>query len=464
MAQQTWFVVRGGKETGPYSGTQLKDMAASGKLKPSDQVRRADVETARPASAIKGLFPAPADATVKTAADSGSSQKSSEAPPPPPRIPRKYLLIGGGAFAGLLVMCLVCAGIGNLVGNRGGSGKQTDTKNPSNDASGGGSDPAKTEVDFSKVDYGYDYTKDDYETVPVGAEKKTRKRIIDKGDPILQGKPETAEGYADSTGKFVYHGVSVAWFDVAEKTKLQEEKYLHGKVHGVMVRYSQSGSKVDEIPFVQGRRHGIAKGWFDNGDQEYEEAFIEGNRHGPARFWHKNGKPSIISFYRIGQPHGEYVSFSHKAWMGNDGKTYDPFELKRGRYENGKPVGQWKFGFISDIQRVYHVEVSDSKWTGGTMKEFVGRMQLYMLEKFPNHQLVFDPQSGVANSFADSPEAFFEVFGRPASDTQDIEKSSAPPNLRDKYRKWGYVLKNGSSMQLRVAPTQDGKILIKSGR
>jgi hypothetical protein len=38
MAGQTWFVVRGGKEEGPFTGTALKDMAASGKLLPTDQV------------------------------------------------------------------------------------------------------------------------------------------------------------------------------------------------------------------------------------------------------------------------------------------------------------------------------------------------------------------------------------------------------------------------------------------
>ena len=48
MAQ--WFVVRGGKETGPLSTEQVKEMAAVGKLLPSDQVRRDDGGESRPAS------------------------------------------------------------------------------------------------------------------------------------------------------------------------------------------------------------------------------------------------------------------------------------------------------------------------------------------------------------------------------------------------------------------------------
>ncbi len=83
MAQQQWFVVRGGKETGPYSGTQLKDMAATGKLKPTDQVRRADVETARPASAIKGLFE-PVKAPRKPPPDVQPRQAASRSDPDAP--------------------------------------------------------------------------------------------------------------------------------------------------------------------------------------------------------------------------------------------------------------------------------------------------------------------------------------------------------------------------------------------
>jgi hypothetical protein len=471
MAMQTWFVVRGGNEEGPYSGTALKDMAATGKLKPTDLVRRGDVETARPASQIKGLFPTPSEAAaVKSGPRAGPSQGTSDDRlTPPARKPRKYLLIGAGVFAGLLVTCLVCAGIGSLVGNRGGSGKHADDGNPSKalpaqpGQTGDRADSTKAGADPSKVDYAYDFAKDDYETIPVGAKKETRKQVIDKGGPPLQGKPETAEGYVDSSGKFVRHGVSTAWYDRAESSKLQEEKYLHGKLHGIMTGYAQNGNKVFEFPFVHGKKHGVMKGWFDKGEQEYEIGFIDGKQHGPTRYWHKSGRTNYTATYRDGLRHGEYVSYADGSFKGYDGKNYDPFEFKHGTYQNGVPVGEWRFGYISDTRLGYFVEAKTGKWNGGLIRQFVARVQLHMLEKYPTHMLVFDPQGGVANAFADSPEAFFEVFGRPASDTRDLEQSSAPPNLRDKYRKWRYDLKDGS-MNFRVAPTQDGKILIKSGR
>lgn len=470
MAQQQWFVVRGEREEGPFSGTVLKDMASSGKLQPTDMVRRGDVETARPASQIKGLFvPATAGSQqTERARSEPPTEAGNTTPTPRHRSSRKYLLIGGIALSSLLGMCVILAVIGTLLGNRGGNTKQ-DGKQPRQSADvtakqgDDGAGPMKADVDLSKVDYSYDFSKDDYASVPDGFKKETRKQVIDKGGPPLQGKPETAEGYVDSTGKFVRHGLTVAWYDKAESDKLQEEKYLHGQLHGVMVGYAQNGKKLFEFPFVHDKKHGVMKGWFDNGQQEYEIGFIDGKQHGPTRYWHKSGRTNYTATYRDGVRHGEYVSCADGSYKGYDGKNYDLFEFKRGTYQNGVPVGEWKFGYISDTRLGYFVEAKPGKWNGGTIRQFVARMQLYMLEKFPNHMLVFDPQSGVANAFADSPEAFFEVFGRPASETQDLEKSTAPPNLREKYRKWRYDMKDGS-LNFRVAPTQDGKLAIRSGR
>lgn len=107
MSQQTWFVVRGGKEEGPYSGTALKDMATSGKLKPTDLVRRGDVETARPAGHIKGLFPAGDGVGVASTPKPPADRDTAPAP-----AVRKPLVIVA-TVAGALV--LLCGGVGVLV-------------------------------------------------------------------------------------------------------------------------------------------------------------------------------------------------------------------------------------------------------------------------------------------------------------------------------------------------------------
>ena len=51
-----WFVVRKGKEHGPFQDAQLKSLATSGKLKEEDQVRRSDQKSTVTAKSIGGLF------------------------------------------------------------------------------------------------------------------------------------------------------------------------------------------------------------------------------------------------------------------------------------------------------------------------------------------------------------------------------------------------------------------------
>lgn len=52
-----WFIVRDGKEEGPVSSPDLKELAETGKLQPDDRVRRTDMKATVKASAVKGLFP-----------------------------------------------------------------------------------------------------------------------------------------------------------------------------------------------------------------------------------------------------------------------------------------------------------------------------------------------------------------------------------------------------------------------
>jgi len=107
---QNWFVVRGKNEEGPFTGTQLKDMAAKGQLKPTDRVRREDMTAPVLASSIKGLFAKPEAAVPSTSA-------RSDDPPTPPTDSTKasnkkkvmlFAVIGGAC----LLLC--CGGLSIL--------------------------------------------------------------------------------------------------------------------------------------------------------------------------------------------------------------------------------------------------------------------------------------------------------------------------------------------------------------
>ncbi len=102
-----WFIVRDGKEHGPFSGQQLKEMAATGKLQPDDKVRRDDMQAASKASAIKGLF-----ASVEVTPAKPPAPTSSETPPPATKTgpSKKTLIIASAAAGAFLLLC--CGGLG----------------------------------------------------------------------------------------------------------------------------------------------------------------------------------------------------------------------------------------------------------------------------------------------------------------------------------------------------------------
>lgn len=116
VAEQKWFVVRGAKEEGPFTSRQLKQMAGDGRLRPDDLVRREDVETSRPASAIKGLFPPEGTAPVAEPTKAATVPGSRSSPPAPdaeskPRGLKKMLVIGVGVVAVLFLGFCVVVGV-----------------------------------------------------------------------------------------------------------------------------------------------------------------------------------------------------------------------------------------------------------------------------------------------------------------------------------------------------------------
>lgn len=115
MAQQDWFVVReGGKEEGPYSAQQLKQMAATGCLKKNDLVRRGDAQTTKRAGDIKGLFAE--FETTKVAPTAVAAPEASRSIAS--RFPKKTLIIA--SVVGGVCLFLCCGGFGliAIIGHR----------------------------------------------------------------------------------------------------------------------------------------------------------------------------------------------------------------------------------------------------------------------------------------------------------------------------------------------------------
>jgi hypothetical protein len=92
MMASSWYVEKRGRQLGPFTGTQLKELAATGRLEPGDLVRRADSSKTVPTGEVRGLFPEPDPGPVPGG------------PPPPPSVEADGpppLPTGGGRRDGL---------------------------------------------------------------------------------------------------------------------------------------------------------------------------------------------------------------------------------------------------------------------------------------------------------------------------------------------------------------------------
>jgi hypothetical protein len=93
MTRIDWYYARGNKQTGPVGSAELKQLAATGQLRPEDLVWREGLTEWAPASSVRGLF----DEETKPAAEEAASKPTvavakpieAESPvPTPPAAPR----------------------------------------------------------------------------------------------------------------------------------------------------------------------------------------------------------------------------------------------------------------------------------------------------------------------------------------------------------------------------------------
>lgn len=116
MSQQ-WFIVRGGREHGPFSPKQLKAFADQGKLKPIDQLRREDRSKLDLAGDFKGLFgplrPTSSPKTESEPATSGSPPQAPKAAFGTQRVPNSISLLVGCLLPSVICFLICCGAFFN---------------------------------------------------------------------------------------------------------------------------------------------------------------------------------------------------------------------------------------------------------------------------------------------------------------------------------------------------------------
>ncbi len=267
--------------------------------------------------------------------------------------------------------------------------------------------------DFSDVDYTYDYSKDDYTTIP---DKATRQTIHGQ----KSGKWFDKDGYVTESGEFVAHGAFTLYHDEQRTRKYTSGMNLHGKMHGIKYEYRdddgtieaempyvhdkkhgimkiryKSGQLKDETPYLNDEFHGYVRSWYENGQLELEVPWVHGKLHGLARGFFADGKPSHERSWRDGVLHGPW-----RMWDEGDGFNVD------GQYEDGKMAGRWKGHFRPRRGgEMYDVEVT-GPWQGGTRSQFI-----FLLWLIGERSTAW-PKDGIA-SVVVSRQRFLAVFGEP---------------------------------------------------
>jgi hypothetical protein len=106
-----YLVARGETRYGPFSAAELRALAASGQLRPTDSVWQQGTQLRVPAARVKGLFSAPpaeappaeeAAAPPPEAPEEKPPEAPEEKPPPPPpqapKRPKRVVSITGGVL------------------------------------------------------------------------------------------------------------------------------------------------------------------------------------------------------------------------------------------------------------------------------------------------------------------------------------------------------------------------------
>jgi len=119
MMPHQWYVARNNKKHGPFTAAKLKELAAQGRLHPTDMLLREGMQKWVPASTVGGLFPEqPSGEPMK---DEGEQTTTGSALGNPlawvqgqfQMHPQRVLLAGGGAA--LVLLFVVCVRVVSML-------------------------------------------------------------------------------------------------------------------------------------------------------------------------------------------------------------------------------------------------------------------------------------------------------------------------------------------------------------
>lgn len=403
-----WYLEHMGKEQGPFSPSQLKKLAQSGRLLPTDLVWRDGDSKRLPASRIKGLFAKPelsAQGPATSQADRKSPQDRSSPPPLPLELSAQVAtkspapkIAVGILVVSLLVIGGVWFGWSRYFGSR---IRQSPTivadEHASNDvepnkgvASTGTSSPRSPTTaqsspasvsesstgpvasskavtqDFSKVNYSpVDFSSLDFSKGPQGEplefiydnKHSTLSGYIPGNAPTpddlaWRGLRQAALRKAVADKSFVFHGIQITWSKTPRFPSADVEKRTRQSGKSPPAYNNDGGVPYKMWSVWAGKKHGVEKLFDPSGKLLAEGVYVEGVMHGPDRAYWPNGQKRLEQFWFEGKPHGH-----HTEWHEN-GKISETSVFVAGKQE-----GVWTT-FFSNGQKKKEAVFADGKVVG----------------------------------------------------------------------------------------------------
>ena len=402
MTQHWYYTTDGRTHVGPVTTSELKRLARSGTLAPTDLVQMAGVPKWLPAAKVKGLF----DAATPIAGPHPANMPRPE-PVPPEReastpqpvvaataarptttgyegevarhevaashrrnramvgwgglsLKAKLGVAAGAATAALMMSCAGFAVFAALL-KSGGRTPEPSTATFSD---------ADYAADFSNTDYSVravDYTKGPqgqplvvregvYPDYPTLMQQAFNQAMIDKSKSSVDDaktleseakKVFKESGFKNDSGVFRRHGVRTLWYPdslgaKASDKKFVEEVWCDGKLHGPLASFDEIGRRRLERTYRDDLPHGKETIWDEKGRVKIEFYNAAGKKHGVFKEFYPNGKTHMEGAYKDGGQHGKWL-----YWHEDGSRSAEEYFVggeKHGQFTGWHLNGQKSFG------------------------------------------------------------------------------------------------------------------------
>lgn len=130
------------------------------------------------------------------------------------------------------------------------------------------------------------------------------------------------------TGDRMYRGApftGIAISSYPNGVKSKEEPFQHGRRHGTLKLWFETGQLAFESYYEQGRREGRTTSWWLDGPARSQADYINDLANGFSWEWYRSGETFKKFQYRDGQPYG-----LQQGWREN-GKLFSNYEFRNGR-------------------------------------------------------------------------------------------------------------------------------------